>query len=297
MSSFLTPFFPLATGAAERHSSVATLDSETVPLSEQIFRVMSYNIRQDDDPEHSWRNRKDAVISILRFHHLDLIGFQEPYPEQIEDLASSLTEFSLVKGAPFQESAHNPIFFRKSRFDLLDTGFFYLSPHPETPHKGWNAKFLRGVSWVKLFDQKSGQTFYFFNTHFDYHSRLARDESAHLLRSKIREIAGPSPFIVAGDFNLFPELGGEETYQILTRKNALAEGRPLVDAQKVSLFPHHGPTGTWSGFKEPGQPGIKPDYIFVDASIEVYFHGILADTFDGQFPSDHLPVVADIAIP
>jgi len=25
-------------------------------------------------------------------------------------------------------------------------------------------------------------------------------------------------------------------------------------------------------------------------------HGILSDTFDGRFPSDHLPVVAEIAV-
>jgi endonuclease/exonuclease/phosphatase family metal-dependent hydrolase len=26
-------------------------------------------------------------------------------------------------------------------------------------------------------------------------------------------------------------------------------------------------------------------------------HGILSDTFDGRFPSDHLPVLAEIVLP
>ena len=108
------------------------------------------------------------------------------------------------------------------------------------------------------------------------------------------EIAGAMPFVVAGDFNLLPKLNGEATYKILVGSEA--KGRPLVDAQKVSYFPHHGPTGSWSGFKEAGQSGVKPDFIFVDGTVEVVLHAILTDSFNGEFPSDHLPVVADLSI-
>lgn len=262
------------------------------------MRVMSFNIRQDNDPEYSWGVRKGRVISVIRFHRPDLLGLQEPSAEQLEDLRVALSEFSFFRGASLEEGetgAHNPIFFRKERFGLLDSGFFYLSQTPHVLSKGWDARFLRGATWVKLLDRGQGKSFYFFNTHFDYHGRKARDQSAYLLREKVAEIARSLPFVVAGDFNLFPDLGGEETYQILTKE--APKSRPFVDAQKVAKFPHHGPTGTWSGFKEPGQPGVKPDFIFIDARIQVHLHGVLTDTFDGHFPSDHLPVVAEIALP
>ena len=268
---------------------------------DEIFRVMSFNVRwEDGDPEHGWDLRKDHVVSMIRFHRADLVGLQEPFKCQIDDLRSQLLEFEefgvgLDDG--LEAGPHDAILWRKSRFQFVDSGSFYLSPTPESPSKGWDAKYPRGVVWVKLFDRRMDKGFYFFNTHFDYHSRLARDESAFLLREKISEIAMDTPFIVAGDFNLFPELGGLETYNLLTDSEEHMPGKPLIDAQKAALFPHHGPTGTWSGFKEPGQPGIKPDYIFVDQNVKVYLHGVLADTFDGQFPSDHLPVVADVVVP
>lgn len=266
---------------------------------EETLRIMSFNICCEDHPEYDWGDRKKKVASVIRFHKADLIGLQEASQDQIDDITRFLPEFHLYAGARLHNGSvdtHDSILFRKSRFDLLNSGFFFLSPTPDQPSKGWDAKYFRAAAWVKLFDKKSQTTFYFFNTHFDYHSRAARDQSARLLRSKVAEIARSLPFIVVGDFNLFPELGGGETYQILTDKNPFSEGRPLIDAQKCALLPHHGPTGTWSGFKEAGQPGIKPDYIFVDAAIEVYQHGILADSFDGQFPSDHLPVVADLSL-
>lgn len=263
------------------------------PHFEDSIRVVSFNVRSDDDPEHAWCDRKQKVASILRFHHADLVGLQEPCEKQLKDLVFFLSEFEMYGGVCLKEGAHDPIFFRKSRFQLLKSGYFYLSQTPDFPSKGWDAKYTRATCWVKLLDKRTRKQFYFFNTHFDYHGRTARDESAYLLKKKIQEIAGKDPFVLTGDFNLFPTLGGEATYQILTESKGSAT---LIDAQRASQHPHHGPTGTWSGFKEAGQPGIKPDYIFVAPQVDVYLHGILADTFDGQFPSDHLPVLADVFI-
>ncbi len=263
---------------------------------DESVRVMSFNVLSDDNAEHAWAARKQKVASTIRFHRADLIGMQEPSLAQIEDLIRILPEYQAVSGISLGENGqdHDPIFFRKSRFELLNTGYFFLSPTPEVPSKGWDAKFPRATVWVHLRDLKTQKTFFFFNTHFDYHGRESRDEGARLLRERIGGIAGSAPFAVTGDFNLFPTLGGPETLKILTDKSLPA---PLVDAQTASLLPHHGPTGTWCGFKEAGQPGVKPDYIFVSSSVSVYVHGILADTFDGGFPSDHLPVIAEIALP
>lgn len=227
---------------------------------EEAFRVMSFNVRSDEsDAKYNWKLRKDRVVSIIRIHCADLIGFQEPSKNQVNDLEEALSDFgrfSLGLNDGRDAGFHDAILFRKSRFSLLDFGLFYLSATPQIPSRGWDAKFFRGVAWTKLFDKKKNKAFFLFNTHFDYHSRLARDESALLLREKISLIAREFPFVVTGDFNLFPELGGKETYRLLT--DVQIAGRPLVDAQEVSLFPHHGPTGSWSGFKEAGSPGSSP---------------------------------------
>jgi len=265
---------------------------------EEMVRVMSFNIRWDDQaekPEFCWKQRKNQVASMIRFHRVDLAGLQEPLKNQMDDLSRMLPDHSWVGFGLDDGEEKGPmdaIVYRKSRYAVLDQGCFFLSATPDIPSKGWDAKFPRGVTWVKFFDKRTEKHFFLFNTHFDYHGKWSREESAYLLQEKIAEIVQQEPFIVTGDFNLFPELGGNETYRILTRSGK----KMLRDAQHSAIFPHHGPTGSWSGFKEAGQPGIKPDYIFVCRNCSVVSHGILADCFDGKFPSDHLPVVADIIL-
>lgn len=266
--------------------------------SESSIRVMSYNIQLKDCEENNpkdclWEVRKRYVASMIRFHNMDLIGLQEPTKDQLEDLNFLLSDYSWIgKGLEDDKMSGpiNAVLFLKKRFEVLESSHFYLSSSPDEKSLSWNAKFLRGVTFAKIKDLQTNRTFYFFNTHFDYHSLLARNKSAQLLREKVMQISKNYPFVITGDFNIFPALAGEDTYKILTRDNF------LIDAQFRTKFPHHGPTGSWSGFKEAGQPGVKPDYIFVNKKVNVKSHGILADTFDGKFPSDHLPVVSEIEI-
>lgn len=313
-------FLPLALGCSKQPSeqyfnkslSVSVLEKE--PLSDlekkmqilalleeqEAFRAMSFNILLQNDEIDSacpftWEKRKEQIASMIRFHKADVIGLQEPFVGQLKELMKILPDFDCY-GVGWEdgekEGLIDPILLRKNRFFRKNQGHFFLSPTPDTPSKGWDSKFPRGVTWVEVKDKKTGKEYFIFNTHFDYHSEKARNESAILLRKKIPEIAGKAPFIVTGDFNLFPEMGGEGTYELLIAKNQ--PNHCLVDAKAKAIFPHHGPTGTWSGFKEAGQPGIKPDFIFVSDKIHVISHGVLSDSFDGSFPSDHLPVVADL---
>lgn len=267
---------------------------------EEIVRIMSFNIRWDDQSkcENAWESRKECVSSIIRFHRADLIGLQEPIYEQILDLQKDLPEYHWY-GIGLEDGRlkghFDPILYKKNRFDLLDSGSFFLSTTPDIPSIGWDAMFKRGVTWLKLKDLFTDKVFYFFNTHFDYHGSIAREKSAFLLRQKIAEISTDFHFLVVGDFNLFPKLGGKKIHNLLTMDQNLF--RKMRDAQNVSETPHHGPTGSWSGFKEPGQPGIKPDCILVGPDARVMSHAILPDTFDyNRFPSDHLPIVSDIVL-
>lgn len=72
----------------------------------------------------------------------------------------------------------------------------------------------------------------------------------------------------------------------------------LLDSTTVSRLPHHGPTGTFTGFElsNLGDLGGPIDFIFIKGRIRVLRHGTLSDTFDGSLPSDHFPVLAELAI-
>lgn len=261
-------------------------------VDQKQFRLMSFNVCLTEESD-LWEQRKTHVASVIRFHRVDLAGLQEPSVLQAHQLMALLPDYGWYgvcwgTGENKGKGSLDPILYRKSRYELIDASYFFLSQSPDTCSMGWDARYPRGTTWVRLRDKQTGQHFYFFNTHFDYHGTDSREKSAALLIEKIKEIVGDFPFIVTGDFNIFPGMRGEITYNILTKDKL------LQDAQKMAKYPHHGPTGSWSGFKEAGQPGIKPDYIFVSDSSVVLSHGILSDCFDGDFPSDHLPIVSDI---
>lgn len=64
----------------------------------------------------------------------------------------------------------------------------------------------------------------------------------------------------------------------------------------VSRAPPYGPVGTFNGFKPDAPLTDRIDYIFVSEQIEVHRYATLTDRFNGRYPSDHLPVVARVAL-
>ncbi len=93
------------------------------------------------------------------------------------------------------------IFYKKSRLELLDSGSFCFSDTPQKESLGWGAKYPRNYNWGKFLDKKTSKTFFFFNMHFHHIGENIQFESAKLLIKKIKEIAGNSTFLTAGDLN------------------------------------------------------------------------------------------------
>ena len=265
------------------------------------FRVMTYNIRYDDPRagELAWSSRREMVASMIRFHRADLIGVQEALANQLDDLERMLPgfdAFGVGRDDGERKGEFSAILYDKARFELLDGATFWLSETPGVPgSRGWDAAYPRIVTWAKFRERPGGRTFFHFNTHFDHRGERARVESARLLLESIGRIAGRlAPVIVTGDFN-FNE--ATEGYRILTGKPAgkSAGARELHDTRYLSLHPHHGPTATFNDFKAL-VPGSKIDYVLIGGEVKVLQHGALADTWDGRFPSDHLPVLAEVVI-
>ncbi len=278
---------------------MALLTASIGAQADEPVTVMSFNIRYNNsgDGDNAWPHRKDLAASMIRFHQADVIGLQEALKGQLDDLADRLPEyawFGLGRDDGKAAGEYSCIFYRKDRLELLDHATFWLSEKPETFGLGWDAVCNRIVTWGKFRDKATGKVFYHFNTHFDHKGVVARRESAKLLLAKVAEIAGDSPATVSGDFNARPE--DEPIRVILTGISGKARTK-LTDSRLISDTPHHGPSGTWSGFKNAGKAGDEPiDYIFVKNGVKVLRHGTLSDSFDGRFPSDHMPVIADVVI-
>lgn len=262
---------------------------------EKSLRVMTFNIRYNEprDGENAWANRKTKVADVIRFHKADLVGVQEALSGQLKDLEKLLPDFAwcgVGRTDGKEDGEYSAIFYRKSRFKLIETKTFWLSETPEKAgSKGWDANLPRIVTWAKLQDLKTKKTFYHFNTHFDHIGKQARAESSKLVLAQIPEIAGKFPFLVTGDFNAKEDTN---VYQILTGKENAGNFK-LIDARYISNNGHFGGDSTFNEFKEL-IPAMKIDYIFVREGTRVSEHGVLSDRWNGLWASDHLPVLAEI---
>ncbi|MCX6638963.1 MAG: endonuclease/exonuclease/phosphatase family protein [bacterium] len=263
------------------------------------LRIMTYNIRYDnpDDSLNNWIYRKDFIVSLINYHRPDLLCIQEGLLHQNLDLAALLPEYGwLGMGRDDGKTAgeYAAIFYRKDRFIPQQDSSFWLSETPDQQSMGWDAVCIRIATWCRFKDKLAKKSFYVFNTHFDHMGGRARDESALLLKSQIVRIAGKSQVLLAGDFNS-PE--SDKPYLIITGKQE-GDALTLSDAMYLSQFKHHGPLRTYSGFSvKEGIIGNRIDYIFVSSGVQVIRHAILSDFKDDyRFPSDHLPVIAEVVV-
>lgn len=260
------------------------------------MRVMSFNIRFDnpDDGPDAWPHRKDFVASMFRFHNNDLVGIQEGLINQLEDLDEMLPEFDWVgigRDAGDERGEFCAIYYRTDRFELIEDSTFWLSETPDVPgSQGWDAALPRIVTWARLLDKKNDRRFIVFNTHFDHRGQVARRNSSELILQKVDELSGGDPVIVMGDLNAVEE---QDPYKVLADPELGPVRVELFDGFYHSQHGHHGPASTWNGFDRIF-PDRRIDYIFVNSNFSVIQHGILADIREGHFPSDHLPVVADL---
>lgn len=263
-----------------------------------VLRVMTFNIRYNNpgDGANAWPKRRDWVAKIVREQRTDLLGVQEALPDQIADLEQRLPEYAwygVGRDDGKHAGEHTPIFYRKSRFEVLDRGAFWLSESPEKPgSKSWDAAITRVAVWLKLKDRESDRVLFAFNTHFDHRGEEARRESSKLLLRKIPEIAGDAPVVLSGDFNCTPNT---QPYKVLAAEPQSPDAYRLRDTHSATEAEPLGPTGTWNGFDRI-VAGQRIDYVFVTPSIHVRAHRTLDETREGRFPSDHLPVVAEMHV-
>ena len=254
--------------------------------------VATYNLRYNNpgDGMNAWPHREKQVEALIRYHAFDIFGTEEGLIGMLNNL-SSMKEYAWIgKGRDDGKKAgeHSAIFYRKDRFQLLTHGDFWLSTTPGKPSYGWDATGNRRIcSWGKFKDKTDGKEFYFFCVHFDDQGVVARRESGKLMVKKIKEIAGDSyPIFCVGDFNSTPE-----TPQIQMMKTL------LHDSREMTMMPPYGPVGTFEGFDYAASPlKNRIDYIFVNNKVKILNYGVLTDSYDHRFPSDHLPVTVKALI-
>lgn len=258
-------------------------------ISAQTHRLATFNIRWDNpnDVGNLWKDRASQVMQLIQFHQIGIVGTQEVLAHQLNELNEGLGFASIGVGRDDGKAKgeFSPIHYDPSRYQVEESGTFWLSPTPDQPSKGWDAALNRVCTWGK-FVSAEGERFYVFNVHYDHIGQQAREESSKLVQAKIKELNRENlPVVWMGDFNVTPD---NLAYQVILAQES------WKDARLISKLPSYGPKGTFTAFEWDRMPDGIIDHVFVQGKIEVLRHGILTDNYGKKYPSDHFPVLAEI---
>lgn len=260
------------------------------------MNIVSFNIRMDtpNDEENQWKFRKDCAADLIKFYNVDIFGAQEVLHHQLTDLLERLPDYDYVgvgRTDGKEKGEYAPIIYKKSRYAVVKTGNFWLAEDKNAVgKKGWDAACERVATWAVLKDKQSGKKFFFLNTHLDHIGKVARHEGAALVLRQVKELAGDMPVIVTGDFNAVET---EDPIQVLIDRDNVDH---LTDSRSVADL-KYGPEWTFHGFgRVPLEKRHLIDYIFIKGNIKVLRHGVLTDTLNHLYPSDHCPIMCVIEI-
>jgi len=275
-------------------------DDDAHPAAAPPLTVMTFNVlcsfcnNREFDP---WADRLPYFGDIFARHDPDLIGLQEltPLNREVDDIRAQVPTHQAVYFRPPTGTAYPDamILYRAERFELVDSGEYWLSPTPDTPLTiGFAAiQFPRLVVWARLRDlEAGGRVIYFATTHFDNNSP-SQQLSAPLSQERTAPFAADHPVIFVGDYNSRP---GSTAYTILTEDDS----RGVVFQNAFDLTDWRLVTNQ---VPEPAYDlASRIDHIFVagdgiewsasDWVVDLTVYGP-----NDRYPSDHFPVVAQVA--
>ena len=228
----------------------------SAPAASQDLTVISYNIRYNSsgDGDDLWDLRKAELVEQIKAHKPSSFGVQEATHTQMLYLAETLPDYAYVgvgRDDGSTQGEYSAIFYQKARFEVLQSGTFWLSDTPQQISTGWDAALPRICTYAQLKERASARQFWHFNTHFDHMGQEARAESATLIIREIKRLTEPeSAVVVTGDFNAQPQ-----ELPIMRMKEAMIDPLDQLELK--------GPMGTFSGFQLDAPLDRRIDYIFV----------------------------------
>lgn len=232
------------------------------------------------------------MANAIRFYDAEIVGTQEVLHGQLVDLQQRLPEYGVVgvgREDGKEKGEYSALWYKKERFEVLDSGNFWLSETPEVPgSKGWDGACERIAAWARLKDKETGKVILALNTHLDHVGEVARREGVALVLDRIHEWGKGVQVIVTGDFNAGPE---SEVIRQVTDAN---HPKHLTDARTVSPIVY-GPDWTFHDFgRWPMEKRERIDYVFLGEGWKVTRYGVLAELENEAYLSDHAPVLVTV---
>lgn len=259
-----------------------------------LFHLYDHNL----SAENRWPQRLPRIVEVLAEMQPDVMGVQELYPSQLNDLMPYLEEDYAFFAYPCEDGEMNGIFYRKERFEVVKSQVWYMTEIPDVPSS-------ETLTMLQLKDQLTGKVFALLNTHLAFSKVDKRGFQANFIGDHIDRVSKEMPVFLTGDMNTFPHrldleklpfYDGDYVHRVLMKHS-------LYDSREMSVLGHLGPYSTFTNnsddgvpFKGTGTPGVFLDHIYISKGITVLIHAVQPGTVGGLFPSDHLPVLIDAII-
>lgn len=253
------------------------------------LKVMTYNIRLDvaSDGENAWAKRKDFLISQIKFYEPTVLGVQEARPNQMVDLATNLAAYRFIGSGRDGKNIgeYSAIFYDATKVSFSNERTFWLSKTPDKISKGWDAAYPRICTYGLMSVLNSDEKIWVFNTHLDHKGSKAQLNGMKLIEAEIKKVNSKKyPVIIMGDFNVTPK-----SELISNLKINFNDTKELA---KENAF---GSKGTFNGFKFQDSIKNRIDYMFLSKKVNINIkkYGVLTDSKDLKYPSDHFPVFVE----
>ena len=275
-------------------------EEQDVIYAGPTYRVVSFNLMCSvcGGGYDSWEDRLVYFGEMFDSIDADLIGLQETvFDFEVDQILAELPGYaaSFYRGDgadnfPYPDAT---VLYRTDRFDLVESGEYWLSPTPDVP---WSKGYSEGqtiprvVAWVRLYDKQYFQDVYFATTHYDS-THPHQEYSAPQFISQTAVWASEAPVILTGDFNTEPR---DPAFNIMTNG---------VDATGFKLDDVFAQVGNyWNrDFNTDTPPAYDPvsriDHIFTaGATFKTKFWWVDLRKFgpDTLYPSDHRLIWAEI---
>lgn len=241
--------------------------------------------------------RVERFANIVKFTQADSVGTQEineKWVNKLEELMPQYASYGIERGGDSskKKSEMNAIFYLKDKYNLIDSGTFWLTETPEKESRSDGAGCNRICSWVVLENKSSKKQYIHLNTHLDNKSEEAATFGAKVIAEQLKSIQTKYsyiPVVITGDLN---QTSSGDAYKTIINAGFTESFSALNKDPKATYH-------DWGKISEEELAKQKPiDFIFVskDSTNGFTSCAVVDGTPDGKMISDHYGVTATIAL-
>jgi endonuclease/exonuclease/phosphatase family metal-dependent hydrolase len=249
-------------------------------------RVLTQNLRYANDAGgNSVAERAVRFTALVEEYRPDIIGTQEATPLWTQCLTQNLSdEYDMIgvfrDGTGHAGDEANYVLYRKDRFELVDSGTFWLTDEPEEVGRVEGALCNRICTWAYLRDVRTNELLMIANTHLDHSNDNIRKAQIEVLLNELSTDIQSYPVLLTGDFN---SLRNSDPYKAIEKAG-------LNDGEKKAWVNDSDLDYTCHLYRGHGD---TIDYCFYTKQWTPLYARIVSDDYGG-YVSDHYGVIVDV---